>query len=107
MTMLPEWVQWINHIFPLTWDYKFIRDIVIRGASFQDCAITIGQFLIYGAVVVGLFVLRYYKMQGEYEKRKAYEQSIEVNWSIARYIFSRGGVAPVFLWYNFRELIFL
>ena len=48
-------------------------------SSFQDCAITIGQFLIYGAIVVSLFVLRYYKMQGEYEKRKAYEQSIEVN----------------------------
>ena len=79
MTMLPEWVQWFNHIFPLTWDYKFIRDIVLRDASFQDCAITIGQFLIYGAIVVSLFVLRYYKMQGEYEKRKAYEQSIEVN----------------------------
>ena len=79
MTMLPEWVQWLNHIFPLTWDFKFIRDVVIRGASFQDCAITIGQFLIYGAIVVAIFVLRYYKMQGEYEKRKAYEHSIEVN----------------------------
>lgn len=36
-------------------------------------------------------------MQGEYEKRKAYEHAIEVNLIIARYIFSRGVVAPVFL----------
>lgn len=79
LTMLPEWVQWLNHIFPLTWDYKFIRDIVIRGASLQDCAVTIGQFLLYGGIVVGIFVLRYYKLQADYEKRKAYEESIEVN----------------------------
>lgn len=79
ITMLPEWVQWLNHIFPLTWDYKFIRDIVIRGASFQDCAATIGEFLIYGGIVVAIFVLRYYKMQADYEKRKSYEKAIEVN----------------------------
>ncbi len=66
MTMMPDWVHWINQIFPLTWEFKFIRDIVFRGAGFFDCAVTIGQFLIYITIIWILFSRKFDKEQIAY-----------------------------------------
>ena len=63
LTLLPEWVRWFNQIFPLTWEFKFIRDVVFRGAGFMDCAVTIGQFLLYLSIVAVLFLWKVHKEQ--------------------------------------------
>lgn len=76
MTVMPEWVHLVVQVFPLTWEFKFIRDIVFRGAGFFDCCTTIGQFFIYAAIVVFAFVMRFYKSQEAYTKQADYEKSI-------------------------------
>lgn len=63
LTMMPEWMHWVNQIFPLTWEFKFIRDVVFRGAGFFDCSVTIGQFLWYMTVVFLLFMRKFNKEQ--------------------------------------------
>lgn len=79
MTLMPEWVHWVNQIFPLTWEFKFIRDIVFRGASFMDSAVTIGQFFIYMGIVVFLFVNKFYKAQEQYAAKMSYADSIKTD----------------------------
>lgn len=64
LTMMPEWTRWFNQIFPLTWEFKFVRDVVFRGAGFFDCSVTIGQFLLYVAVIFFVFQYKFYKEQG-------------------------------------------
>lgn len=65
MTLMPEWVRWVNQVFPLTWEFKFIRDVVFRGAGFFDFAVTLGQFLIYIAIVWIIFSRKFDKEQIE------------------------------------------
>lgn len=65
LTLLPEWMHWLNQIFPLTWEFKFIRDVVFRGAGFMDCAVTIGQFLLYIAAVVMIFMWKFHREQAK------------------------------------------
>lgn len=58
-------------IFPLTWEFKFIRDVVFRGAGFMDCAVTIGQFLLYLGIVVMIFMWKFQKEQEKLTAREA------------------------------------
>ena len=51
------WVQHVAHFFPLTWEYEFTRDIIVRGAGFGDIAQTLGQFLLYFATLLIVFCL--------------------------------------------------
>ena len=44
---LPEWAQLLSNFFPLVWVYRFARDVLLRGASFMDCAQDFGGFMIY------------------------------------------------------------
>lgn len=52
---LSHWVQVVSHVFPLRWEYEFIRDIVVRGAGFGDISFTAGAFLLYCSAVLGIF----------------------------------------------------
>lgn len=63
LTMMPEWMHWFNQIFPLTWEFKFIRDVVFRGAGLFDCSVTIGQFMIYIVIIFMVFVYKFNKEQ--------------------------------------------
>lgn len=56
------WMQLLGHIFPLRWEYEFIRDIIIRGAGFTDISSELGGFLIYGALVLALFYRYYFRI---------------------------------------------
>lgn len=53
--ILSEWVQILSHIFPLTWEFHFVRDIIARGASLADISQLFGSFLIFTAVILLLF----------------------------------------------------
>ncbi len=59
--ILSEWVFVLSHIFPLTWEFHFVRDVISRGARFFDIADIFGAFLLYIAAVFLVFCLVFYK----------------------------------------------
>lgn len=54
------WVQVLSHVFPLRWEFEFVRDIILRGAGFMDIASELGAFLIYGAVLLFIFYWKFF-----------------------------------------------
>jgi ABC-2 type transport system permease protein len=62
---LSDWAIQFSHLFPLTWEYHFTRDILQRGAGFTDLTHITCYFLLYTAAILAFFCLRYAK-----EKRK-------------------------------------
>ena len=67
LSHLQEWVVDFAHIFPLTWQFHFTRDIIQRGASLSDISSEIGAFMVYMGVVAMLLSWRFYKSQRELE----------------------------------------
>lgn len=59
--ILSELTQALSHFFPLVWEYHFVRDILMRGANFMDCAETFGGFLIYLAILLIVFCQCFYR----------------------------------------------
>lgn len=55
------WVRHIAHLFPLTWEYEFTRDIIVRGAGLGDIASELGQFFIYIAILFIIFCFIFYR----------------------------------------------
>ncbi len=74
---LAEWVQTLSHIFPLTWEYHFVRDIVARGATVADISKEFGAFLIYLAVVSIIFCVKFYKAKDEFIRRTKNEEIMQ------------------------------
>lgn len=77
LTLLSDWVRVLTHFFPLTWEYHFTRDIILRGASFMDCAKGFGALLIYLAVVATLFCFCFYRARAARMKGQEEEKSAE------------------------------
>lgn len=74
--ILSQWVQTLSHIFPLTWEFHFVRDIIARGAGLGDIAQLFGAFLIFVAVFLALFCVVFYKARKNLLKQQlAGEQS--------------------------------
>jgi len=69
-----DWVVALSHIWPLTWEFHFTRDIITRGADFMGYAATFGAFLIYIAVIGVLYTLRFYSAKKELLARDIEEQ---------------------------------
>ena len=59
LSHLSPWVVAMSHIFPLTWEYHFTRDIIQRGASLSQISSEIGAFFIYVAIVAILLAVRF------------------------------------------------
>lgn len=59
--ILPEWAYLLSHVFPLTWMFRFTRDIISRGASFVDISQELGLFLLYIGVLATLFCSFFYR----------------------------------------------
>lgn len=59
LSHLSPWVVTASHIFPLTWEYHFTRDIIQRGASLSAISSEIGAFMIYVALVAILLSLKF------------------------------------------------
>ncbi|MBQ7704846.1 MAG: universal stress protein [Selenomonadaceae bacterium] len=62
---LSSWVVSLAHIFPLTWQFHFTRDIIQRGASLTSITAEVGEFLFYIGIVAILFSLRFEKSRAE------------------------------------------
>lgn len=69
--ILSDWVQVISHIFPLTWEYHFTRDIISRGAGLMDISTELGAFLIYVGIIAVIFCVVFYKAKENMQRRKA------------------------------------
>ena len=59
--ILSKWAYIFSHIFPMTWEFHFTRDILMRGATLFDIGQIFGAFLIYTAVIVTIFCIVFYK----------------------------------------------
>lgn len=59
LSHLSPWVVTASHIFPLTWEFHFTRDIIQRGATLSQISSEIGAFMIYVAIVAVLLSLRF------------------------------------------------
>jgi ABC-2 type transport system permease protein len=68
-----DWVVSLSHIFPLTWEFHFTRDLISRGAGLMDISREIGAFMLYMAVVAVLFCWRFYSAKKAMRKRVAGE----------------------------------
>ncbi|MPM89693.1 hypothetical protein SDC9_136805 [bioreactor metagenome] len=85
VSVLPEWIQAISHFFPLTWEYHFTRDILMRGASFMDSSKGFGALMIYLGVVTLVFCLCFYRARASFVKMKALETSMIVEGNHERF----------------------
>ena len=65
LSHLSGWVVDLAHIFPLTWQFHFTRDIIQRGASLPAISSEIGAFFIYMSIVGILFTWRFNKSRKE------------------------------------------
>ena len=59
LSHLSSWVVAASHVFPLTWEFHFTRDIIQRGASLTQISSEIGAFFIYVAIVAILLAIRF------------------------------------------------
>ncbi len=69
--ILSDWVQVISHIFPLTWEYHFTRDIISRGAGLMDISTEFGAFLIYVGIIATIFCVVFFKAKENMHRKKA------------------------------------
>ena len=74
ITFFADWVVKFSHVFPLTWEFHFQRDIIARGAGFWDISQTFGAFLIYMGIVGILFCLRFNASRKELLSKQADEE---------------------------------
>ena len=58
-TFFADWVVKFSHVFPLTWEFHFQRDIIARGAGFFDISTLFGAFLLYLAAIALALMLRF------------------------------------------------
>lgn len=60
MDIVPAWVQVAYNVFPLVWEFRLVRDIILRGANFMDMARSFGGFMIYTGILAALVAARFY-----------------------------------------------
>jgi hypothetical protein len=72
--VLSEWVRIFSHVFPLTWEYHFTRDILTRGASLMDCSKEFGALMLYLGVVALVFCFCFYRARVAFIKKKSSEK---------------------------------
>ncbi|MBP2665898.1 MAG: putative efflux protein, partial [Firmicutes bacterium] len=58
MDIVPAWGQVVYNVFPLVWEFRLIRDIILRGAAFMDIARDFGGYMIYTGVLALLVSAR-------------------------------------------------
>lgn len=61
LSTLPDWVIRASHFFPLTWEFHFVRDILMRGASAADIGNLIGLFFLYVAAIALVLGVRFHR----------------------------------------------
>lgn len=73
LSHLSPWVVTASHIFPLTWEFHFTRDIIQRGATLSQISSEIGAFMVYVALVAILLSLRFHTKRNDLIKSRQAE----------------------------------
>lgn len=76
--ILSETVQAASHFFLLVWEYQFVRDILMRGASFMDVAKGFGAFMMYVGAIAAVFYLCFYRSGERFLKKRETEKEMAV-----------------------------
>ncbi|MGN1208876.1 MAG: ABC transporter permease [Duodenibacillus sp.] len=64
------WAYWASYAFPLVWQYRFWRDVAVRGEETVHMLSTYGAYLMYLTVLAALIVVRFY-----FARRKLSEEN--------------------------------
>ena len=59
ISLYPDWMLALSHIFPLTWEFNFTRDIVVRGVSLLQMPEVVGSYLLYLGITLVVFYVRF------------------------------------------------
>ena len=78
VTYYSDWVVHFSHVFPLTWEFHFQRDIIARGAGLSDISALFGAFLVYMAGAGMLLCWRFYSERKKYYAQKRKEARARV-----------------------------
>lgn len=73
-TFFAPWVVGFSHVFPLTWEFHFQRDILARGAGLVDIPQLLGGFMVYMGIVSILLCIRFYTARKAMLKNVAQEK---------------------------------
>lgn len=65
LPILPGWLNALANVFPLDWQFCFLRDIALRGAGFMEMSAQFGSLILYVTVLLGLLIIRFYREQME------------------------------------------
>lgn len=80
VSLYPSWVVLSTHVFPLTWEFNFVRDIIIRGSHLWEMPDILGGFLIYMGIVIAVFYYRFYKNAEELEEQEQHASVLKAEW---------------------------
>lgn len=80
LSLFPQWVIAVSHFFPLTWQFHFIRDIVVRGASLTQMPDILGGYLLYLAAILAVFCWRFLKERDQLQRTEELQQAREARW---------------------------
>ncbi len=80
LSLYPDWVIAVTHFFPLTWEFNFIRDIIIRGSHLTEMPEVLGGFFIYFGLILAYFYYRFYKSAKELDQKEVQWTSFQEEW---------------------------
>lgn len=80
VSLYPSWVVLTTHFFPLTWEFNFVRDIIIRGSHLWEMPDIMGGFFIYMGIIMAIFYYRFYKNKQELEERELHAATLKAEW---------------------------
>ena len=61
IAVFPEWIRVASNLFPMTWLFRFVRDIGLRGADITYMWREFGEFVIYIGIIVAMVILKFYQ----------------------------------------------
>lgn len=80
VSLYPSWVVLTTHFFPLTWEFNFVRDIIIRGSHLWEMPDIFGGFFIYMAIIMAVFCYRFYKNKQELDEQELHAAALKAEW---------------------------
>ncbi len=80
VSLYPSWVVLSTHFFPLTWEFNFVRDVIIRGSHLWEMPDIIGGFFIYMAIIIVVFCYRFFKEEKKLEEKELHASILKAEW---------------------------
>lgn len=77
LPVMSQWVINFSHVFPLTWEFHFVRDIITRGAGLADISKEFGGFLVYIGIIAILFCVVFYRARANMFAKQTEKKVLE------------------------------